>query len=73
VEVKSRGVTVKGKLGTLTKSFKHIPFETVKEKNKNGNPVLKFRMWLQKKKDKRCSRYCQIHHSKHDQRRYQRL
>ncbi len=50
MEVKSRGVTVKGKLGTLTKSFKHIPFEMVKDKKKNGNPALKFRMWLQKKK-----------------------
>ncbi len=26
VDIKSRVVTVKGKLGTLTKSFKHIPF-----------------------------------------------
>ncbi|MDD2840141.1 MAG: 50S ribosomal protein L6 [Rickettsiales bacterium] len=50
VDVKSRTVTVKGKLGTLTKSFKHIPFEMVKEKNKKGTPALKFRMWLQKKK-----------------------
>lgn len=50
MEVKSRGVTVKGKLGTLTKSFKHIPFEMVKDKNKNGYPALKFTMWLQKKK-----------------------
>jgi large subunit ribosomal protein L9e len=50
VDVKSRTVTVKGKLGTLTKSFKHIPFEMVKEKNKKGSPALKFRMWLQKKK-----------------------
>ena len=50
VEVKSREVVVKGKLGTLTKSFKHIPFEMVKDKNKKGNPALKFRMWLQKKK-----------------------
>ena len=50
VDVKSRTVTVKGKLGTLTKSFRHIPFEMVKEKNKKGSPALKFRMWLQKKK-----------------------
>ena len=50
VDVKSRTVTVKGKLGTLTKSFKHIPFEMVKDKNKKGIPALKFRMWLQKKK-----------------------
>ena len=50
VDIKSRNVTVKGKLGTLTKSFKHIPFEMVKDKNKKGNPAIKFRMWLQKKK-----------------------
>ena len=37
-------------MGTLTKSFKHIPFELTKEKNKKGSPALKFRMWLQKKK-----------------------
>ena len=50
VDIKSRTVTVKGKLGTLTKSFKHIPFEMVKENNKKGSPAIKFRMWLQKKK-----------------------
>ena len=27
VEIKARTVTVKGPLGKLTKSFKHIPFE----------------------------------------------
>jgi len=50
VDIKSRNVTVKGKLGTLTKSFKHIPFEMSKDKNKKGSPAIKFRMWLQKKK-----------------------
>ena len=50
VDVKSREVTVKGKLGTLNKSFRHIPFELYKEKNKNKKDALKFRMWLQKKK-----------------------
>ena len=50
VDIKSRVVTVKGKLGSLTKSFKHIPFEMLKEKSKKGNPSIKFRMWLQKKK-----------------------
>ena len=34
----------------MTKSFKHIPFEMVKEKTKKGSPALKFTMWLQKKK-----------------------
>ena len=50
VDIKSRVVTVKGKLGTLTKSFKHIPFEMMKEQSKKGNSAIKFRMWLQKKK-----------------------
>ena len=27
VDIKSRQVTVTGKLGTLVKTFKHIPFE----------------------------------------------
>ena len=44
-------VTVKGKLGSLTKEFKHIPFEMLKEKSKkSGKDSVKFRMWLQKKK-----------------------
>jgi large subunit ribosomal protein L9e len=30
VDIKSRVITVKGKLGTLTKQFKHIPFEMSK-------------------------------------------
>jgi len=50
VNISGTTVSVKGKLGTLTKSFKHIPFEMLKEKSKKGNPSLKFRMWLQKKK-----------------------
>ena len=50
VEVKARKVTVKGPLGSLTKSFKHIPLEIVKEKGKKTAHGLIFRMWLQKKK-----------------------
>lgn len=51
VDVKARVVTVKGKLGTLTKAFKHIPFELRKEvSEKTKKNSLKFRMWLQKKK-----------------------
>ena len=50
INVKAREVSVKGKLGTLRKSFKHIPFEMYKEKNKNNKNAVKFRMWLQKKK-----------------------
>lgn len=50
VNVKARNVTVKGKLGTLTKQFKHIPLEMNLEKGKKGNRSIKFRMWLQKKK-----------------------
>jgi large subunit ribosomal protein L9e len=30
IDIKSRVVTVKGKLGTLTKEFRHIPFELAK-------------------------------------------
>jgi large subunit ribosomal protein L9e len=50
VEVKSREVTVKGKLGTLTRKFKHTPIEIVKETNDKKASSLKFKMWLQKKK-----------------------
>jgi large subunit ribosomal protein L9e len=51
VEVKARQVTVKGKLGTLKKAFKHIPIEIYKDKSaKSGKNILKFKMWLQKKK-----------------------
>lgn len=50
VEVKARNVTVKGPLGTLTRSFKHIPIDIRKEVSKKGKSGLRFRMWLQKKK-----------------------
>lgn len=51
VSVKSRQVQVKGKLGTLKRAFKHIPIEIYKSNaGKKGKPILKFRMWLQKKK-----------------------
>jgi large subunit ribosomal protein L9e len=50
VEVKAREVVVKGKLGTLTRRFKHVPIEIRKETNANKVSNLKFRMWLQKKK-----------------------
>ncbi|EFX60049.1 hypothetical protein DAPPUDRAFT_72936 [Daphnia pulex] len=51
VEVKAREVVVKGKLGTLTRRFKHVPIEIRKEvSDKTKASSLKFRMWLQKKK-----------------------
>lgn len=51
VDVKARIVTVKGKLGKLTKAFKHTPIEIYKSKaEKSGKASLKFKMWLQKKK-----------------------
>jgi large subunit ribosomal protein L9e len=51
VEVKAREVVVKGKLGTLTRRFKHVPIEIRKEQSeKTKTQALKFRMWLQKKK-----------------------
>jgi large subunit ribosomal protein L9e len=51
VEVKARTVTVKGPLGKLTKAFKHCPIEIFKDKSaKSGKSILKFRIWLQKKK-----------------------
>ena len=50
VEIKARTVSVKGPLGKLTKSFKHIPFEISKEDAKNKKKSIRFRMWLQKKK-----------------------
>lgn len=51
VDVKSRKIAVKGKLGTLTRSFKHIPIDIRKEKSAKGKTdSLRFRMWLQKKK-----------------------
>ena len=49
VNVKARHVEVKGKLGTLTRSFKHIPIDIRKETAGKAS-TLKFRMWLQKKK-----------------------
>ena len=51
VDVKARNVTVKGSLGTLTRSFKHCPIEIYKDTSaKKNKPILKFKMWLQKKK-----------------------
>lgn len=51
VDVKARHVVVKGKLGTLKKAFKHIPIEITKDVSaKSKKPILKFRIWLQKKK-----------------------
>ncbi len=51
VEVKARQVVVKGKLGTLTRRFKHVPIDIRKElSDKTKTQALKFRMWLQKKK-----------------------
>ena len=51
VNVKAREVTVKGPLGTLVKAFKHIPIEINKDKSaKSGKSILKFKMWLQRKK-----------------------
>lgn len=51
VDVKARQVNVKGSLGKLSKGFKHIPIEIYKDKSaKSGKPILKFKMWLQKKK-----------------------
>ena len=51
VDIKARNVTVKGNLGTLTRSFKHIPIDIRKEiSKKGGKNSLRFRMWLQKKK-----------------------
>jgi large subunit ribosomal protein L9e len=50
VEVKARHITVKGKLGTLKRAFKHIPIEIYKGQSKAGKSALRFRMWLQKKK-----------------------
>ena len=50
VDVKARHVVVKGKLGTLKQSFRHIPIEIFKGKSKANKNALKFRIWLQKKK-----------------------
>ena len=51
VDVKARQVNVKGKLGKLSKAFKHIPIEIFKSKSaKSGKDALKFKMWLQRKK-----------------------
>jgi large subunit ribosomal protein L9e len=51
IDAKARVVSVKGKLGTLTKQFKHIPIEIRKEvSEKSKKNALKFRMWMQKKK-----------------------
>ena len=51
IDTKARTVTVKGPLGTLTKSFKHVPIEILHDKSaKTGKKILKFKMWLQKKK-----------------------
>ena len=51
VDVKARKIAVKGKLGTLTRNFKHIPIDIRKETSSKGKTQsLRFRMWLQKKK-----------------------
>lgn len=51
VNVKARQVDVKGPLGKLSKGFKHCPIEIYKDKSaKTGKPILKFKIWLQKKK-----------------------
>ncbi len=43
VEVKARHVIVKGKRGTLERSFKHISVEMSKGKNKKGQDCIKVR------------------------------
>jgi len=51
VEVKSRVIVVKGPLGKLTRSFKHVPFDLRKvtdQKTKKSRLV--FQMWNQRRK-----------------------
>jgi large subunit ribosomal protein L9e len=43
VEVKARHVVVKGKRGTLQRSFKHVSVEMSRSKNKKGQDCIKVR------------------------------
>jgi large subunit ribosomal protein L9e len=51
IEVKSRVVEIKGPLGKLRRSFKHVPFDMRKIKDdKTKKSRLVFQMWNQKRK-----------------------
>ena len=55
VDFKAREITVKGKRGTLKRSFKHVPFSIQKvadEKTKIRK--LKLQIWMSKRKQKTC-------------------
>ena len=57
VDVKARVVTVTGDLGTLTKSFKHVSVDIVKESDEK----LQLSMWFGKRKQLACLRTVQTH------------
>jgi len=52
VSFKAREVTVKGKRGTLTRAFKHVPFSMIQTTGKNGIKKLKLHSWMSKRKQK---------------------
>ncbi len=60
VEVKARVVTVTGKLGTLTRDFKHIPMElfttTKTEEDETEKTFLQVNVWFSTRKQLACVR-----------------
>jgi large subunit ribosomal protein L9e len=50
-DVKARYITVKGKRGTLERSFKHLSVEIAKTKNKEGQDIVKVEKWFGSKKE----------------------
>mmetsp|Transcript_415 Transcript_415/g.878 ORF Transcript_415/g.878 Transcript_415/m.878 type:complete len:197 (-) Transcript_415:77-667(-) len=51
IDIKAREVTVKGKRGTLQRSFKHVSVEMAKATNKKGQPVVRVEKWFGTKKE----------------------
>jgi large subunit ribosomal protein L9e len=51
IEVKSRVIEVKGPLGKLRRSFKHVPFDMrkIKDEKSKKNRII-FQMWNQRRK-----------------------
>ena len=50
VNIKSRQVHVKGPLGEITKTFRHVPVDIVKAKNAQSKDVVRVQMWFGKYK-----------------------
>ncbi len=55
VTIKSKVVTVKGRLGELVKSFRHCPVQIIPRTNEEGKvTAIEIRIWFAKNKPKSC-------------------